>query len=664
MQCMPRRQGVPERQTRTGILRALRPLHPPPVVTGRELNRSEKRYSMVRKIGFKLMLIVGVTTIVTIGVYSYFNIQSQRDSLLAEVGRHATQLSETIKHSTRYDMLLNQREHIHIIINDIGRDPLIGEVRILNKDGVIIYSSQPDNIGHMVDKKAESCYACHAADMPLEKLSIPERTRIFRIHPDSGRVLGVINAIYTEPSCWEAPCHAHNRDQKVLGVLDITMSLHEVDTQIAMSTLKVGMFAVSTIAVASVIIGLFVNRWVSTRVNTLLDATVQVGSGNLNYTIKDMGNDDLGMLARSFNTMTQKLSEARLQLFQSDKMASLGRLAAGVAHEINNPLTGVLTYSSFLLKRAKDNPELYNDLNVIVRETIRSREIVKSLLDFARQSVPKKTLSNLNDVISRAVGVVENQLTLRGAHLERRLTPDLPPVTVDPNQIQQVFINLLVNASDAMQENGGTITLSSSRILLSPQGNMQIRRATCPKGHSLIDNEVRINGMPTIKLNFRHEAKQGVLMRDPVYGMDRNNYSVTVPESAELTISCPTCGSSLMQHGRLCPRCGAETYAIVEPSDGEIEACSRRSCSWQQWRSIDEAGQKQYIEVKVSDTGIGIPPEDLPKIFEPFFTTKGQKGTGLGLAVIWGIINNHDGTISVESHVGEGTTFSIRIPVP
>ncbi len=116
-----------------------------------------------------------------------------------------------------------------------------------------------------------------------------------------------------------------------------------------------------------------------------------MADGNLSYTIKERRADELGMLARSFNNMTRKLADARMQLFQSDKLASLGRLAAGVAHEINNPLTGVLTYSSFLMRRTQDRPEMQEDLKVIVRETIRCREIVKSLLDFARQSVPKKT---------------------------------------------------------------------------------------------------------------------------------------------------------------------------------------------------------------------------------------------------------------------------------
>ena len=127
------------------------------------------------------------------------------------------------------------------------------------------------------------------------------------------------------------------------------------------------------------------------------------------------------MLDESFNNMTKKLAEARMQLFQSDKMASLGRLAAGVAHEINNPLTGVLTYSSFLLKRTKNNPEIQEDLNVIVRETLRSREIVKSLLDFARQSVPKKSDADINEIIDKSISVIENQLSINKVKLVKEL---------------------------------------------------------------------------------------------------------------------------------------------------------------------------------------------------------------------------------------------------
>ncbi len=614
-------------------------------------------------IGFKLIVIVGVTTIITIGVYAYFNIQSQRDDLLAEVERHAMQLSETVKNSTRYDMLLNQRERIHIIINDIGSDPAIDEVRVLNKEGVIIYSSRKENIGRMVDKQAESCYGCHAADKPLQRLPISERTRIFRINPDSARALGVINPIYSERSCWDAPCHAHSRQQQVLGVLDVTISLADVDERIRASTFQVAIFAVSVILAASLIIAFFVSRWVSVPVRALLDATKQVGSGNLSYTVPDLGKDDIGMLARSFNTMTMKLSEARLQLFQSDKMASLGRLAAGIAHEINNPLTGVLTYGSFLLKRTENNPEVHEDLKVVVRETIRSREIVKSLLDFARQSIPKKSLSDINEIITRSLAVVEHQLTMKSLKIVRNLDPQLPKITLDPNQLQQVAVNLLVNAADAVENGVGTVTISSSLLRLSPQGIVHIKAARCPRGHDLMTSDFKIDGMPSVRVKAQCGGKSGFIMLDPIYGRKRHHYEFEAQDEDKIEIVCPECGVSLMVENGKCEVCGGRIFSFTIPTQGDFEACIRKGCGWQRWAAVDSAGKKEYVELSVTDTGVGIPKEDLPRIFEPFFTTKDQKGTGLGLAVIWGIIDNHNGTISVESEPGKGTTFRIRLPV-
>ncbi|HNL27642.1 MAG TPA: two-component sensor histidine kinase, partial [bacterium] len=137
------------------------------------------------KIGFRLILAVGVTAILIIGVFSYFNIRSHTEVLLAEVERRANQLSETVKYSTRHDMLFNQRERIHRQIRDIGEQPGINRIRLLNKTGEIVYSSKPDDIGKMVDKNAESCFVCHSDQKPIERLTISERTRIFRLHPDS-----------------------------------------------------------------------------------------------------------------------------------------------------------------------------------------------------------------------------------------------------------------------------------------------------------------------------------------------------------------------------------------------------------------------------------------------------------------------------------------------
>jgi two-component system NtrC family sensor kinase len=618
---------------------------------------------MFKKIGFKLIVAVGITAIVTIGIFSYFNIRTHSSSLLAEVERSANQLSETIKHSTRYDMLLNQRESINRIINTIGEQPGIREVRVLNKVGEIIYSSHQGDVGKVIDKKEESCYSCHAANKPLTRLPIKDRTRIFRPVGDSSRVMGIISPIYNEKSCWSADCHAHSSSQTILGVLDITISLAEVDKQIRKSEMEIVVFSISAVIALSFIIGFFVRRWVDKPVKELLNATNQVGTGNLNYIIKDRGDDELGMLARSFNNMTKKLSEARLQLFQSDKMASLGRLAAGVAHEINNPLTGVLTYSSFLLKRTQDNPELQEDLKVIVRETKRSREIVKSLLDFARQSVPKKNEANVNEIIEHSISVVENQLTINHVKLIKNFDNNLPNITVDANQLQQVFINLIVNALDALNKEGGIITIATSQIRLSPYGITHIKKAVCPKRHDLMDNETKIEGMPSIKLKIKNDEKEGFINLDPVYGKDNHIYEFTPDLKKEIFVSCPQCNVSLIEPDNKCPKCGSPIFTFEVLGQGFFEGCINKSCNWQRWDVVDSGGLKDYIEIKISDNGCGISKEDLPKIFEPFFTTKGQKGTGLGLAVIWGIIDNHNGTITVESELNKGTTFTIHLPL-
>ncbi len=494
------------------------------------------------RISHKLIIAVVVVALALLGVFAYLILTTQRAQQLKELERSAHQLSETVKSSTKYDMLLNQRESVHRIINTIGAQPGIEKVRIFNKEGAIIFSTDTLDVGKLVDKKAEACYACHAADQPLERVPIEDRTRIFQAEKQPA-TLGIINPIYNEPSCWQAACHAHDAQQKVLGVLDITMSLAEVEAGMRASTLRLLLFALSAIAAISLMIYWLVHVIVLKPLRQIVTATQHVAAGDLTYAIPMHQRDEIGALAQSFNEMTRRLAETQRQLFQSEKLASVGRLAAGVAHEINNPLTGVLTYSSFLLKRAEDKPEIKEDLEVIVRETKRCREIVKGLLDFARQSPAEKNRVAINEVIKRSVQILANQLAKHKIQIEQQLAPDLPELEADANQLQQVLVNLIMNANDALAENGGTITVSSA----------------------LLANEANV--------------------------------------------------------------------------------------------------RRPHIQIQVRDTGCGIPAENLSKIFEPFFTTKGQKGNGLGLAIVWGIIEKHNGRIAVESKLDAGTTFTILLPV-
>lgn len=618
---------------------------------------------ILKRIGLKLIMVASITAVVIIGVYSYFNITSQNNVLLSEVERHANQLSETVKNSMRYSMLFNERDQIQETITTIGKDPSIYDVRILNKEGTIIYSQKQDEIGQMLNKKAESCYACHAENKPLEKLPMKDRTRIFKLHPDSTRIMGIVNPIYNEKSCWQAECHAHPKDATVLGVLDVSISLAAIDSQLKNNQLRVLLFSVISVIALGLIIGFFVNRWIDKPVKELVKATNEVALGNLNYAINDIGNNELGYLANSFNNMIKRLDETRLQLVQSDKMASLGRLAAGVAHEINNPLTGVLTYSSFLLKRTKDNPQMQEDLNVIVRETMRSREIVKGLLDFARQSAPKKHQVDINEIIKRAITVINNQLKYSKINLATEFNEQIPKVIADANQIQQVCLNLLLNAIDAIGSDGGTISIKTNLTSLPPKGNTQIKSAVCSKNHNLIYKEFKIGGLPSLQLKIKSNGVEGFMNLDPVYGSNRHFFGINLSKNNSISLNCPTCDISLIDKNERCPECNGPVYKITIPNQGQLMGCATFNDNWQKWEFIDRGGDRQFVEIKIKDSGCGIPQENIPKLFEPFFSTKGQKGTGLGLAIVWGIIDNHNGTINVDSEVGKGTTFSIKLPL-
>ena len=482
------------------------------------------------------------------------------------------------------------------------------------------------------------------------------------MNPDSSRILGVINPIYNEKSCYEADCHAHPSEAKVLGVLDVTISFAEIDEQIRKNEIRELVFAIISISAIAFIIGFFVKRWVDNPVQELVKATDQVAAGNLNYKIRDLSRDELGVLGNSFNNMTKKLDETSQQLYQSTKLASLGQLAAGVAHEINNPLTGILTYSSYLLKRTKDNPQMQEDLGVIVRETLRSREIVKGLLDFARQSTPKKNMIDVNEVINRAVTVISSQLKINNVSLVKDLDPSLPKITADANQIQQVCMNLFVNAIDAIGQTRGTLSVKTSHMNLSPKGMIHIKNAVCGKTHTLIDADHKINGSPSLKVKIKTNGTEGFVHLDPIYGSHKHYFGITFDRNSALSLSCPVCDISLIDKINRCPICGGPVYKIQIPNQGFLEGCASFKDDWQQWEFVDRSGERKFVEIEVADSGCGIPPENLNKIFEPFFSTKGQRGTGLGLSVIWGIIDNHNGTINVKSEPGKGTKFTIRLP--
>ncbi|HVN77752.1 MAG TPA: ATP-binding protein [Terriglobia bacterium] len=481
----------------------------------------------------------------------------------------AERISETIKRSTHYYMLTNHRDAVYETITTIGAQPTISKIRIFNKEGRISFSTDKSEVNSFVDKKAEACYACHAQEQPLVKLNRPDRIRIYS-RPNGERIIGLINPVENEPSCYAADCHAHPENQRVLGVLDVTMSLAKVDEMKAQGQRRMVASFVVGILISMGIVGLFVWFLVHRPIKELIAGTQLVAAGNLDHKIKVSSHDQLGELAESFNRMTDELKrayaeirswaktlEARVEqktaelkrahehMIQVERMASIGKLAAIVAHEINNPLAGILTYAKLLLKKIRNNGAPTAEavtasqyLEMIASESARCGEIVKNLLQFSRQTSIDLQPHDINEIVLQSLKLVQHKIHLMNLEVRTQFEEHIPPLVCDSQLLKQALLALFINACEAMTQDGGTIEIISSYL----------------------------------------------------------------PE-------------------------------------------------------------RKAVEIRVHDNGVGMDEETRKHIFEPFFTTKEQgKGVGLGLAVVYGIINQHSGEIEVESARGQGSTVTIRLP--
>jgi len=449
----------------------------------------------------KLALYLVLSTICFWALFGVLNLRLHRRQSEQTMLQDAERISEIIQRSTRHQMLRNDRPALAEVITDIGSQPGIRLVRVFNKEGRISYSSTASEVETMVDKRAEQCYACHARSAPLQKLNRPDRARIFT-DPQGGRVLGIIRPVENQPDCWSAPCHAHPREKRILGVIDTQLSLGTVDQQIASQGQQLLGFTALAAALVSAITLLFVWLVVRRPIRELIAGTRRVSSGDLDFRIPVRSHDELGALASSFNKMTHDLSSANAEvltwahtledrvrhksqelerayssLVASEKMASLGKLAATVAHEINNPLFGMLTYARLTLKRLAETgidpvqkEEMMEDLRVIERESRRCGDIIKNLLTYVRQAPPKPQRADLNQIVGRALGLVRHKLDLQGIDCEESLAPDLAPVWCDPGQIQQVAVVLLMNATEAMAHGGQMLVTTSA----APGGGVRL----------------------------------------------------------------------------------------------------------------------------------------------------------------------------------------------
>src|SRR3990170_4156003 len=442
-----------------------------------------RRFAVRPGLAVKLAVCLVVSTAAFFAVFGYLNLRLQRRQSEEMVLQSADRISDLIQRSTQYQMLRNDREALYQVIKTIGSEPGIRRVRIFNEEGRISFSTDPAEVGSLVDKRAEACTACHAQEAPLTKLDRPDRARIFT-DARGERVLGLIRPIENQPACAEAACHAHPAERRILGVIDTDLSLAKVDAQLATHQAQLVRFTVVALILSSLVSVLFVWAVAHKPVKELIAGTKKVAAGNLDYRLPVRSRDELGELAASFNKMTEELARAQQELtgwartleerveqktgelrrtqahlVANEKMAALGKLAATVAHEVNNPLSGILTYARLTLKSLEADgrdpatrAEMSEQLRIIERESRRCGDIMRNLLTFARQAPPQRAPQRLNTLIERALTLVQHQLELQVIELEKNLAADLPPLACDAGQIQQALLALLVNAAEARSE--------------------------------------------------------------------------------------------------------------------------------------------------------------------------------------------------------------------
>lgn len=454
-----------------------------------------KWYQSIR---VKIVLSV-VATAILVNVFFIRNLlQIQEQHLNETILRTASLLSKTVENSLTSEMLGQNAPaaegiviHAYRVVDTIAAQEGVEQIRIYNGLGQIVSSSKQDEVGRVADKGSEACRSCHDGASPPKAASGAPRTRIYT--SDGGhRVLEMIHPLYNERKCYTAECHFHSESMKVLGVVDLRMSLENVDGILQEARSRVVSFNLMSIAAISSILVVVLLVVIGRPVAQLLRGTQWVAEGELEHVIPVTAEDEIGQLARSFNRMTEHLRDANAEiqtwiqnlesmvdertaelksaqerLLQTEKMVAIGRIAATVAHEINNPLTGVYTYIKLMERKisgggtGREEVAMYREyLSTMGREVERTTAIVSNLLDLTRPKDPVRKPVDIGRVIGESLAIIQNQLKISNVTVERSLC-HVPEFLADPAQMKQVFINLFVNASDAM-ERGGVLSIRSS----------------------------------------------------------------------------------------------------------------------------------------------------------------------------------------------------------
>lgn len=525
--------------------------------------------SQVRLRSLSVRLLVPLLVLIgaTFAIHAFLSYRATRERFESLVSAEAHHYATLVMRATHDRMLLDKELDVQRTIKHLAEDGRVVAVRLYDPDGRIVQSAAEGEVGTRVDRdQDEPCTSCHRGS--------PESTRDVLTRFGDSPALRHLMVIPNERSCAGARCHLSTAEQPVLGLLDVELTMVPLQQAIQSARGQMLWTVLGLVLVTSVLTGGLVRQLVHKPLRKLKEGTRRLAAGDLDARIDVEASEELAQLAESINHMATDVQAARHELAQwsqqleekvvaksdelrraqgqvvhMERMASLGKLSATVAHELNNPLSGILMCARLVERELAEHTlpegprdEVAKNLRLIQQECQRCGSIVQNLLLFARRSDGQPMAPvDLNEVAERSLMLIRHHLQLSDIVLDFQPLDGDATVVGDAGQLEQAMVALLVNAVEAM---------------------------TGPDG-----------------------------------GGGGGHLRVTLT--------------------------GTEATATIA----------------------------------VSDTGVGIHPDVMPQIFEPFFSTKHQEsGVGLGLAVVFGIVQRHTGDIDVTSEPGRGTTFSIRFP--
>ena len=524
----------------------------------------------------RVVFVIALLSVFLLVSYSVI-FQTVKDVYIRTViQQNGNNIGSIVEGALYHSMLENDKTSLQNTLDIINTMPGIDDASMYDQDDNLAYASfSAESEGHI----NPNCKECHGN----LKLMFPEKEKAYRIIrvnsecemnlPNSdSRHMMIRSPILNEPSCYlNTACHAHSEQDEVLGSLIIKLPLGSLDAAVEKSTREFFILsAFITLFIASFLI-LFTRRKIQRPLNDVIKASKAISTGDksVRLDVNEDQLDDVRMLSLAFNQMmdnlesantelqnwssqleykvqkkSEELGEIQNELINIERKASLGKLSSSVAHELNNPLSGILVYTKLVQKklnsmdgRDEKRESMLKHLKLIEDETKRCGDIVRGLLDFSRQDLDEFEPKSMHDLLDDTCQLVHHQIELANISLIKDFRAGHSMIRCSPNQIKQSIMAILVNASEAVSDNG------------------------------------------------------------------------------EITIRTKNPDSN-------------------------------------------------HIQVDIEDNGSGINPEDIPHIFEPFFTTKQNgAGIGLGLAIVHGIVQSHQGKIEVSSEPGKGTTLSLKFPI-